>query len=223
MMKSNSTAFILLAGGSSLRMGGDANKKELLPLNNGLNALQNIVSVLNESSQVNHLHVVYSLDHKNEILQSVRNYKGKLTSSLGGQSRQMSVFGALQSLQMDAPQYVLIHDGARAWLSKSLLDRTVACLNTCLAVVPIIPLVDSLKRIDRFNNIIEECDRSQYALSQTPQGFVFTKIMQAHQALQHSSYSDDSSLYFAYYGEHAQLILGDTANRKITFKEDVLC
>ncbi|WP_274360276.1 IspD/TarI family cytidylyltransferase [Entomospira culicis] len=211
--------FILLAGGSSSRMGGD--KKELLPLPEGDNALSRLSQMLEQGKLIKHLHVVYAPMHEEAIRQAVALFTGRITFSPAGTTRQASVWQALEQLSAYAPQWVMIHDGARPWLTHQLIERLHEGLAQHEALLPIIPLTDSLKRLDAEGVVVEECDRRSYGLAQTPQAFHFDAIYQAHKALQRGNFSDDTSIYHAHHGRHAQSILGEIGNKKLTYREDL--
>jgi 2-C-methyl-D-erythritol 4-phosphate cytidylyltransferase len=151
----------------------------------------------------------------------------------GGTTRQASVFNALSMIttwQNKQPDYVLIHDGARPWVSVSLIKRIIAELKKHQAVIPLLPLTETPKEIDEeWNNtmfITRHLKRELVGVAQTPQGFAFPEIFAAHQQAaeyskhSHQEFTDDAEIWALFCGTVAA-IPGDPKNRKITFLEDL--
>jgi 2-C-methyl-D-erythritol 4-phosphate cytidylyltransferase len=153
----------------------------------------------------------------------------------GGATRQASVFNALSFLASQcAPDLVLIHDGARPWISPALIRRVITGVQKYHAVIPLLPLTETPKETDA-----PLCDdltdgspmfikrhlrRALVGAAQTPQGFTFPEIFTAHQqAATHDTqyeYTDDAEVWAAFCGPVAA-IPGESENRKITFPEDL--
>jgi 2-C-methyl-D-erythritol 4-phosphate cytidylyltransferase len=138
----------------------------------------------------------------------------------GGETRQESVWQGLQALD-EASERVLVHDAARACLSQPLLERMIAALAQNDAVVPALPVVDTLihQSDGELNAML---DRENIAGVQTPQAFRTALLIKAHRSAAASGLksSDDGSLVFAL-GEPVRTIEGERTNIKITFEEDL--
>src|SRR5690606_38481174 len=138
----------------------------------------------------------------------------------GGASRQESVRLGLESLLELQPKQVLIHDGARPFPSKELLDRLLAALEKHPAVVPALPIVDTLKRRDSGGGLYSGPDRAELLRVQTPQGFHFREVLAAHRAHPSDEVTDDAAV-----AEKAGLpvtwISGDEDNFKVTTFDDL--
>ncbi|NIZ47331.1 IspD/TarI family cytidylyltransferase [Entomospira nematocerorum] len=219
-MRSKKTVFILLAGGKSSRMGGGS-KKELTPLSQGVSALEMIIAVINTVVSIDHLHVVYHPAYYDETLEIMQKFIRSSSLSPAGETRQESVAIALDAIHILHPHHVLIHDGARPWIEASLIMRIMKQLTHHDAVVPVIPVTDSLKRVNQHGVIVEECRREEYVLAQTPQAFLFEKIWDAHRRGKDFICTDDASLYSMVLGDHAVTVLGDVHNKKITYQGDI--
>lgn len=220
-MNSNKILFILLCGGSSQRM-ANGEKKEFLTLSSGQNAIEQIITTLNTLELDLDLQLVYHSNYYEESLALTKLFCGLSILTQGGDSRQASVSNALLLHKDGTYDYVLIHDGARAWLTSRLILELVMALDSFEAIIPVISLRDSLKKIHSDGQIIAECDRGSYALAQTPQAFHFTKIWQAYNANPKEMFSDDAALFYHHYGRHAHTIMGDRMNQKITYQEDLM-
>ncbi len=132
----------------------------------------------------------------------------------GGSTRTQSVRCGLEKV---TSPFVLIHDGARPFVEKKLLDRILATLAEKGSAVPFIRPTDSMRRI--LNGVAETVDRNDYVLLQTPQAFRTEDIRKAYD-LSRTDETDDSALYAEFIAPPA-LVEGDYANKKITRPEDL--
>jgi 2-C-methyl-D-erythritol 4-phosphate cytidylyltransferase len=141
----------------------------------------------------------------------------------GGSSRQESVRLALEALQDHPPEIVLIHDGARPWVERDLIERVLQATRLYGACIPVVDACDAPKRVGPSGLILEDLPREQCKLAQTPQGFLFQQILSAHRRARGNArlFVDDAELYAAYCCP-VFTIPGQRRNRKITFKEDLL-
>lgn len=152
----------------------------------------------------------------------------KIIFTAGADTRQASVFNALTELEELKEKtkadfnFVLIHDGARPWVSPELIKRVCNGLSKQGAVIPGYQAVDTQKIIDKSGKITQHLKRSSVYSVQTPQGFDFKKILEAHkQALGNGKeYTDDSEIYAEFAGD-VFICTGEVSNKKITFKEDI--
>ncbi|UTC61992.1 2-C-methyl-D-erythritol 4-phosphate cytidylyltransferase [Treponema sp. OMZ 787] len=152
----------------------------------------------------------------------------KIVFTAGADTRQNSVFKALLKLEElkekkeAAFKFVLIHDGARPWVSCELIKQVANEVCNTGAVIPGYQAVDTQKIADKSGKIIQHLKRSSVYSVQTPQGFDFDKILAAHkQALgSGKEYTDDSEIYGEFAGE-VFICTGEVSNKKITFKEDI--
>jgi 2-C-methyl-D-erythritol 4-phosphate cytidylyltransferase len=143
----------------------------------------------------------------------------------GGSSRRISVHHALSTLAGSNPDYVLIHDGARPWVSAALIDRVIDAVMRYDAVLPVTPLSETPKEIDGMF-VKRHLKRPAVVLAQTPQAFAFNALLAAHEKAAERElaeaveYTDDAEVWGEFAGSVA-VIDGDKSNRKITFPEDM--
>lgn len=146
----------------------------------------------------------------------------KLRAAVAGSAtRQDSVYNGLEQVP-EGTTHVLIHDAARPCLSAALRDRVIDALATHDAVVPAVPVTDTLIRdIDAGVDAI--LDRVSIAGVQTPQGFRLDLIRRAHRIARERGFksSDDGSLVLAL-AEKVATIPGERTNLKVTFRDDVI-
>ncbi|MGA9344155.1 MAG: 2-C-methyl-D-erythritol 4-phosphate cytidylyltransferase [Nocardioidaceae bacterium] len=134
----------------------------------------------------------------------------------GGPTRQESVRLALKSVGASA-EFVLVHDAARPLVPVEVTDRVLAALRAGAgAVVPVVPVVDTLRRrdADGSSNLV---DRTSIRAVQTPQGFPVEVLRRAHAAdgAEALAATDDASLA-ENIGVAVVLVDGDPAGFKVT-------
>lgn len=139
--------------------------------------------------------------------------------AIGGASRQESVRLGLERLAGDPPTHVLIHDAARPMVSDAVIGRVLAGLAQADAVLPVVPVADTLKRVEG-GLAAQGPDRSRLARAQTPQGFRYDLIMAAHRAFAGRELTDDAALAEAA-GIPVRCVAGEEANLKVTTADDL--
>jgi 2-C-methyl-D-erythritol 4-phosphate cytidylyltransferase/2-C-methyl-D-erythritol 2,4-cyclodiphosphate synthase len=139
---------------------------------------------------------------------------------MGGATRQESVRLGLEALAEDsAPDIVLIHDGARPFVDPGLIHRVLKSLKTNKGAIPALPVHDTLKR-GKDGMIVGTEPRDGLFRAQTPQGFHFTEILEAHRAASGRELTDDAAVLEASGGVVA-LVEGAEDNVKITTRRDL--
>ena len=240
-MVKEQAAIIILAGGSSSRMNGI--KKEHHILKNGLSVLETALSAFASVQSVKTIVIVTAENMQDETRRVIspavlNSHKPEILFVNGGSSRRASVFNALNFLASDNHylseiKYVLIHDGARPWISSSLIEKTIEAVKQYDAVIPVMPITDTPKELEyaeqgRGNKeqvrlIKNHLKRADTVIAQTPQGFKFPQIFFAHEkaAKVDEDFTDDAEIWGRFCGKVA-VIPGDPENKKITFPEDLV-
>lgn len=138
----------------------------------------------------------------------------------GGASRQESVRLGLEDLAgVEGLERVLIHDGARPFVSGDLIARMIGALDEAPAAVPGLPVSDTLKEVDA-NLVVGTPDRTRFWRAQTPQAFDFAFILEAHRKFQGDALTDDAAVAEKA-GMTVKLVEGDERNIKVTTPEDM--
>jgi 2-C-methyl-D-erythritol 4-phosphate cytidylyltransferase / 2-C-methyl-D-erythritol 2,4-cyclodiphosphate synthase len=143
--------------------------------------------------------------------------------ALGGATRQASALAGLEAQSEAAPDLVLIHDGARPFPSRNLIERSIAAAAEYGAAAPGAPVTDTIKQVDDSGFIAASHDRAILRALQTPQSFRFDLIRDAHRnaaAAQVSGLTDDTAVA-QWAGAKVFLFAGDPANVKITTTHDL--
>lgn len=227
--KSSGVNVIICAAGSSTRMGGST-KKEYLPLGNGT-VLSEAVNKFLDSVKVEVLAITILKNGRAEsekALFSDKSVKNKLAETKlifveGGSTRQKSVFNALKKIAELQPDsdFVLIHDGARPFVTKKIINDTLDAAMEWGAAVPGITPVDTQKTVNKNGFIEKHLLRSKMTAVQTPQGFRLKELLKAHEIAEKDKkeYTDDTEIWEKYSG-NVKVVQGDSCNKKITYAGD---
>lgn len=135
----------------------------------------------------------------------------------GGSERFYSVKQGLAALS-DEVEYVAVHDGVRALATKRLILRTMLAVEEHDAVVPVIDVVDSYRRITDTGSAI--IDRAKLRIVQTPQAFRAAVLRKAYNVDFSASFTDDASVVEAS-GVGITLVEGERSNIKLTTPDDI--
>lgn len=142
----------------------------------------------------------------------------------GGQTRQASVHNGLSAFECENTGHVLIHDAARPFVTHTVMDNILENLaQGKQAVLPAVPVVDTLKRADEASGHLETVDRSRLWAAQTPQGFDYRTILEGHEKAilaGRSDFTDDTAIA-EWQGVAVSLAEGDPDNFKITSRSDL--
>lgn len=137
----------------------------------------------------------------------------------GGATRAESVRAGLAALAGRA-DYILVHDGARPFLSAELISRVIEA-SPAGPVIPVIPINDTVKRIDEAGVVVETLARETLRRAQTPQGFPADILDEAHARHGGSGESTDDAVLCELLGISVSTVKGDPHNVKITTPGDL--
>jgi len=237
MSAASAAAAVICAAGSSSRMGGI--KKEYQKLKGEtVTVLGAVVRAFAAVPSVETIVIAAGeseTDSAREALppEYLNSQKPKIFFVKGGKTRRASVFNGLTFLAPHSPRYVLIHDGARPWVSPALIENIIQAAQKYGAVIPLLPITDTPKecsaQIDFSAGsekpvfISKHLKRANIGIAQTPQGFKFEEILRAHEkaaCVENEEFTDDAEIWGRFCGQVA-VIAGEKENRKITFPEDL--
>jgi len=141
----------------------------------------------------------------------------------GGATRQASVRHGLRALAAYQPDLVLIHDAARPFVTRDVIDRVLGALAQSPGASAALPLADTLKQAGPGDRIVATVDRTGLWRAQTPQGFSFAQILEAHERAHAAGRDDmtDDAAVAEWAGLPVALVLGSSTNHKLTTTEDV--
>ena len=146
----------------------------------------------------------------------------RLLVTAGGEERQHSVANGLRALP-PGPALVLVHDAARPFVERDLIDRVLAVAARGAAAVPGLPLPDTVKETDTAGLVVRTVPRDRLVVVQTPQAFPRAMLETAHQRARGDAPSlaatDDATLCERL-GHPVRVVAGSPRNIKITTLED---
>lgn len=215
-------AALIVAAGRGSRAGGDVPKQYVRI--GGETVLQRVIDAFAGHPAISTVQAVIHADDAALYAASLNHTPINLRAAVaGGASRQASVRAGLEALADVEPDLVLIHDAARPFVTSGLIDRVVAALDRHAGAIPALALADTLKRAATGGTIAETVDRAGLWRAQTPQGFRFARILDAHRAAAIEGYDEftDDAAIGEWAGFPVALVEGDARNVKITTAADV--
>lgn len=203
-------SLILACAGKGTRAGFDKNK--LLVRSNGKTVLERTLSAFVSSKKIDEYVITASAEDFDTVKSLVGNY---CLVVLGGETRTQSVLNALKVVSGDI---VLIHDGARPFVTEKIIKDCIKSAQTYGSAIPVVPTRDTV--VKGVNNVATEyLGKSKLYSVQTPQAFKTALIKGAYARAGTKTFNDDGEVYKKYIGE-LRLVKGDFCNKKLTFPED---
>ena len=210
---------IVVAAGSSTRMNGINKQTALLC---GIPLIIRTLMRFEKCSKISNIILVVKPDELFSMQQLADGYSIKKLSDIvcGGESRQQSVKNGLERLPENAVT-VLIHDGARPFVTDEIICGVISALSTHNAVTCAVKLKDTVKQVDEDGNVLSTPDRNTLVAVQTPQG---VNVSDYRAALESSvdlgRFTDDMSVMEAA-GHKPFTVPGSYENIKVTTPEDI--
>lgn len=221
---------IVLAAGKGTRVGGEIPKQYMEVAGNPL--LYYCLDSF-EKSSVSDVVIVADPSMAETCDEIVSRYGfGKVSVVIsGGSERYFSVLNALRALSIrpESPDYVLIHDGARPYITPAGINTLIDEVSRFGAVVAAAPANDTIKITDQEGFVLSTTDRSVTWQVQTPQCFLFNDIFEAYEKVvaplegsRDISITDDSMVFEqAFPGRKVKLLDLGAENGKITTAQDL--
>ena len=211
-----STFALVLAAGRGTRFGGTL-PKQYLPLG-GSSVLRHAVEAFAGHPRIDRVLVTIRPEDRETYDRALAGLD-LLPPVAGGAERQDSVRLGLEALAPHRPERVLIHDGARPFPEAAMIDRVLDALDRAPAAIPGLPLGDTIKRVDG-EIIAATVDRTGLWRVQTPQGFHFDAILDAHRKAAGQTLTDDAAVAEAA-GVAPLIVAGGEDNLKVTTTGDL--
>ena len=222
------TTLVILVAGSSRRFGGKV-KKQFIKVDNKPIFIHTLINML--KFNFNNVVFVSSKDEIKNIQKYVEN-EDSIKKNIkkyyieGGSERVYSVYNAMNFIKDNdiKTDYVFIHDGVRPLVTKKEIQALYDAVLETNAAILASKVVDTIKKVDENNNIIETIDRTYLYRAATPQAFKFDNYMTAIDKYINDKdtnlVTDDAEIYSKYYGD-VKIIECSSNNIKITKKEDL--
>lgn len=204
------TSVIITCAGQGLRAGFGKNK--LLVKVDGLTTVERVFNSFKNCSGIDQIVLTV---HKNDYDEIKGIVGDNAEIVIGGDTRTQSVKNALEKVSGDI---VLIHDGARPYLSNDLINKCIESVKTFGSGIATVNCRDSVCKVSN-GEIDEYVDRNTLSLLQTPQAFYTKDIIKAYELAGEETFTDDSQVYKKFIAP-PHVVDGEHSNLKLTFKED---
>ena len=207
---------IIVAGGKGLRMGGEI-PKQFLPIG-GKPVLMRTIEAFHLYDNTIHVVLVLPVRQQAYWRELCKKYSFELPHEVadGGETRFHSVMNGLALVEGEG--LVGVHDGVRPFVSQEVITRCYAEAGTKKAVIPVIGVVETVRRLEGTDSVT--VPRDQYKLVQTPQVFDVALLQRAYQQKYTEMFTDDASVVEAL-GEKVSLVEGNRENIKLTTPFDL--
>jgi 2-C-methyl-D-erythritol 4-phosphate cytidylyltransferase len=217
------TLVIVLAGGAGKRMGTATNKQFLLLDNKPI--IVRTLQIFEECRPVDGVYLVVNQKDlpvmQEEILETYK-FNKVLKLVIGGRLRQDSVRNGLEAIESPCDN-VIIHDGARPFVSPSFVEKGIFLMEMFDAVIPALPVKDTIKTVSKEGFVMKTLERDSLWNIQTPQTFKYELILKAYrEGMNKKLYGYDDATFLEHMGKKVKVIEGSPYNIKITTPEDLI-
>ena len=227
-----SLSLVLAAAGSSTRM-GLGKKKEYLEMAGGT-VLSCAARIFLEAADFSTVIIAIPQNGQEQAKKAFfadpeikKLVQGKNILFIeGGNTRQSSVYRAITAIS-EKDSIVLIHDAARPFVSKEIIQNVIKASDEHGAAAPGIPPVDTQKEISTDGTIKRHLIRKELCAIQTPQAFSLKELLECHKKASEIDfeYTDDTEIWDSYPeitgGKKVFVVEGSKDNKKITFVQDI--
>ena len=214
---------IILAGGKGKRM-RSAISTQFIDIK-GKPIIYYTLKKFSENKKIDNIIVVLQEDEvkyfKENILKKYELRINKIV--IGGKERQDSVYNALKSLKNSSTDIVLIHDGARPFISERIINEGIKFAEIYGAAAPGVMPKDTIKVKNEKNFSVDTPNRANLVSIQTPQVFKFDEILECHEKIRYNGEKvTDDTMVVEKYGYSVYLYDGEYTNIKVTTPEDLI-
>lgn len=214
---------IIVAAGKGSRMKTHINKQYLLL--QGKPVLAHTIDAFEKCHCISEIIIVIHKDDQDYFHKCIikpYNFSKITEITYGGEDRQASVFNGLSCVSSTS-DIVAVHDGARPLITPDVIQKTVEVAAICGVACVGMPVKDTIKKIDEYQNVEYTPDRSLLWTIQTPQTFRKEILSKAHKDADISGFrGTDDSVLAERLGYKVRMVMGSYTNIKITTTEDIV-
>ena len=214
---------IILAGGKGKRMNSSVSK-QFIEIK-GKPIIYYTIKKFSENKKIDNIVVVLSKDEVGYFKENIlEKYNLKVDNIvIGGTERQDSVYNGLKSLEDTNTDIVLIHDGARPFISDRIIDDGIKFAQVYGACAPGVMPKDTIKIKNESNFSVSTPERGSLVAIQTPQVFKFNEILECHEKIKiNNIVVTDDTMVAEKFGYSVYLYDGEYTNIKVTTPEDLI-
>lgn len=208
---------IILAAGNSTRFGKNRNKN--FEIINEKTILSYSLSAFNSNKYIDNIIIVIKENERINVEKIINNQviNKNIDITIGGNSRQESVYNAIKSTNSDI---VIIHDGARPAIKEQYINKCIEEMNNHKGVTIGVKSKDTIKITNNDGIVINTTKRENTYIVQTPQCFERKILLNLHEKYKNEEVTDDCML-LEKDGYEVKIIEGDYTNIKVTTYEDM--
>lgn len=213
---------VIVAAGKGLRMNSVKNKMFIEI--GGIPIIIRTLNAFENCNQISSIYLVISENEKSTFQKLIKEYNLKKINSyvVGGSTRQSSVYNGLLALNKQT-DIVLIHDGARPFVTQSHIKGVIDAAIRYGASTLGVPIKDTVKKQDDSGFIVETFRREALLNTQTPQAFYYDLIINAHrQAIIDDFKATDDAMLIERLGHEVKVVRGSYDNIKITTPDEII-
>jgi 2-C-methyl-D-erythritol 4-phosphate cytidylyltransferase len=217
------TLAIILAGGAGKRMGTSTNKQFLILDNKPI--IVHTLQIFEECRTVDGVYLVVNQKDlpiiQEEILETYK-FNKVMKLVMGGRLRQDSVRNGLEAIENPC-DIVIIHDGARPFISPSFIEKSIFLMEMFDAIIPALPVKDTIKVVSKEGFVLKTLERDSLWQIQTPKTFKYEVIVKAYrEGMAKKLCGYDDATFLEFLGKRVKVIEGSPYNIKITTPEDLI-
>ncbi|AGK57733.1 2-C-methyl-D-erythritol 4-phosphate cytidylyltransferase [Hyphomicrobium denitrificans 1NES1] len=215
-------ALIVAAGRGTRAAASGSGPKQYAPIG-GRPVLAHTIEAFVGHPEIDEVKVVIHQDDGDLYAAAAGNTPKLSPPAIGGATRQASVLNGLQALAASSPDLVLIHDAARPFVSAATISKVIEALKNGPTALAALPVTDTLKRASDSGIVRDTIPRAGLWRAQTPQGFHFAPILDAHRKAAEQGldqFTDDAAIA-EWGGADVAIVEDTTGNIKLTTAEDL--
>lgn len=212
---------VIVSAGRGSRMKADINK-QFLKIGNK-EVIAHTIDKFYNNKNIGEIIIVVREDEREFFQGNIIDKYGyeNIKIAFGGKERQDSVYNGLKEVGQNC-ETVLIHDGARPFVTNEIIEKSIKCAKEYKCAIVGVPVKDTIKIVDKNNEVCDTPNRSTLWSIQTPQVFDYSLIIKAHEKAKYDKYyGTDDSMLMEYLGYNVKVVEGSYNNIKITTPEDL--
>lgn len=214
---------VIVAGGKGTRMGLNINKQYFKIREKEVLAIT--IEAFHKIDIINEIIVVVGEDEIDFCVENVINrYDFSKVKKIvaGGMLRQQSVYNGLISCNSKT-EIVLIHDGARPFVSEKMITDSIECAKQYGACTVAVPVKDTIKIGNAENSLVSTLNRDNLYSIQTPQAFKMDLLLRGHtEGIKNKLSVTDDTMLIEALGKEVKIVAGSYFNIKLTTPEDLV-
>lgn len=222
-MSGHRVGVVIVAAGRGERAGQSIEGPKQYRMIGNKPVIYHTLSAFLSHPSIAHIAVAIHPDDEEMFKTAAGEFSERVITVHGGTTRQKSTRMALQALKGFKLDAVLIHDCVRPFINEALINHVIDGITNGHGSLPALAVSDTLKKTRDNNIITETVSRDGLFAAQTPQGFPYQKILQAHEkafAEGLENFTDDAAIA-EWANIPVKIVQGSPDNVKLTWAKDI--